>query len=109
VWSPWYWLAFALLTLGGLGQAGFGTMQSAITMLSAPPAMRGRMIGLMSVCIGTGTPLGTLEIGYLALVFGTQWSISANALVGLLLLAPALVVTPLLWRPSASFSVAERK
>jgi MFS family permease len=102
VWSPWYGLAFALLTIGGLGQAGFGTMQSAITMLSAPPAMRGRMIGLMSVCIGTGTPLGTLEIGYLALFFGTQWSISANALVGLLLLAPALVLTPLLWRPTAT-------
>lgn len=109
VWSPWYWLAFALLTLGGLGQAGFGTMQSAITMLSAPPAMRGRMIGLMSVCIGTGTPLGTLEIGYLALFFGTQWSISANALAGLLLLAPALVLTPILWRPTATVPVAERR
>lgn len=108
VWSPWYGLAFALLTIGGMGQAGFGTMQSAITMLSAPPAMRGRMMGLLSVCIGTGTPLGTLEIGALALVFGTQWSISANALAGLLLLTPALVLTPLLWRPSAP-QVADRR
>jgi MFS family permease len=106
VWSPWYVVAFAVLTIGGIGQAGFGTMQSAITMLSAPPAMRGRMMGLMSVCIGTGTPLGTLEIGYLALLLDTQWSISANAMAGLLLLAPALALTPLLWRPSAAVPAA---
>ena len=58
VWSPWYVLSFGLLVLGGAGQAGFGTMQSTITLLSAPPEMRGRMVGLMSVCIGLGTPLG---------------------------------------------------
>lgn len=100
VWSPWYGLAFALLTIGGIGQAGFGTMQSTITMLAAPPAMRGRMVGLMSVCIGAGTPLGTLEIGALAVVFGTQMSISANAIAGLVLMTPALLFTPLLWRPT---------
>ena len=48
VWSPWYGLAFALLAIGGLGQSGFSTMQSAITMLAAPPDMRGRMMGLLS-------------------------------------------------------------
>ena len=55
VWSPWYALAFVLLTAGGIGQAGFGTMQSSITMLSAPRELRGRMMGLMSFCIGVGT------------------------------------------------------
>ncbi len=114
VWSPWYGLTFGLLTIGGVGQAGFGTMQSTITMLAAPPAMRGRMMGLMSVCIGIGTPLGTLEIGALAVVFGamelgsatatfgTQLSISANAVAGLVLLAPALLFTPLLGRPTTT-------
>ena len=34
-WSPWYGLAFFLLVLGGVGQAGFNTLQSPITMLSS--------------------------------------------------------------------------
>jgi MFS family permease len=98
VWAPWYALAFALLALGGCGQAGFSTMQSTITMLVTPPALRGRMMGLLSVCIGASTPLGTLEIGVLAMTFTVQHAIAANALVGLLLLAPAVVLTPLVWQ-----------
>ena len=97
VWSPWYGLAFALLVLGGAGQAGFGTMQSTITMLSAPQEMRGRMVGLMSVCIGIGTPLGALEIGLVAEAFNTPMAISVNAAAGLLLLLPVLFLTPLAW------------
>ncbi|MDA0735486.1 MAG: MFS transporter [Chloroflexi bacterium] len=99
VWSPWYVMAFAVLTVGGIGQAAFGTMQSSITMLSAPRELRGRMLGLMSFCIGVGTPLGTLEIGAVATAFGAPWAISVNALAGLLLLLPA-ALTPLVSRPT---------
>jgi MFS family permease len=98
VWAPWYALAFALLALGGCGQAGFSTMQSTITMLATPPAMRGRMMGLLSVCIGASTPLGTLEIGVLATTFTVQHAIAVNALLGLLLLGPAVALTPLVWQ-----------
>ena len=98
VWAPWYGLAFALLALGGCVQAGFSTMQSTITMLVTPPALRGRMMGLLSVCIGAATPLGTLEIGVLAVTFTVQHAIAVNALVGLLLLGPAVVLTPLVWQ-----------
>jgi MFS family permease len=98
VWAPWYTLAFALLALGGCGQAGFSTMQSTITMLATPSAMRGRMMGLLSVCIGAATPLGTLEIGVLAVTFTVQYAIAVNALAGLLLLAPAVALTPLVWQ-----------
>ena len=97
VWSPWYMLAFLVLIMGGIGQSGFGTMQSTITMLSAPPEMRGRMVGLMSVCIGIGTPLGGLAIGIMAEVFGTPWAITVNATIGLVLLLPSLMFTPLAW------------
>lgn len=111
VWAPWYLLAFGLLVLGGIGQAGFGTMQSTITMLAAPPEMRGRMVGLMSVCIGIGTPLGGLEIGIVASLFSTAWAISVNAAAGLLLLLPALLLTPLATgrtRRVATAAAAER-
>jgi MFS family permease len=99
VWAPWYVLAFVLLAFGGGGQAGFSTMQSTITMLAAPRAMRGRMMGLLSVCIGAATPLGTLEIGLIAATFTIPQAITINALVGLLLLWPAVAWTPLVWQP----------
>jgi hypothetical protein len=53
------------------------------------------MVGLMSFCIGVGTPLGGLEMGLLATRVSSQWAISINALAGLALLIPALVFTPL--------------
>ena len=97
VWSPWYLLAFGVLIIAGVGQSCFGTMQSTITMLSAPPEMRGRMVGLMSVCIGIGTPLGALAIGILAEIYGTPLAITFNAALGLVLLLPALIFTPVAW------------
>ena len=97
-WSPWYAAAFILLALGGFGQAGFSTMQSTITMLSAPPEMRGRMLGLLSVCIGAGTPLGTLEMSAIAVV-STQWAIAGNAVAGLLLLIPVILASSLIRQP----------
>ena len=36
----------------------------------------------------------------MAALFSTQWAISANALAGLILLAPAVLLTPLVWRPT---------
>lgn len=99
VWSPWYVLSFFLLSVAGVGQAGFGTMQSAIAMLAAPPEMRGRMMGVLSECIGIGTILGTLEIGAMAGAFSIQWAISANALAGLILVLPVLAMSSLVNRP----------
>ena len=99
VWSPWYALTFGLLTLGGIAQSGFSTMQSAVTMLATPHDMRGRMMGLLSVCIGVGTPLGALEMGAVAVAVSIQWAIALNALAGMVLLLPAVALTPLLWKP----------
>ena len=99
VWSPWYAMAFCLLAVGGLGNSGFSTMQSAITMLAAPQDMRGRMMGLLSFCIGVGTPLGALEMGLVAEAFMLQGAISANLAAGLILMLPAVVLGPLVWQP----------
>ena len=99
VWSPWYALTFGLLTLSGIFQSGFSTMQSAVTMLATPHDMRGRMMGLLSVCIGAGTPLGALEMGAVAAAVSIQAAIALNAFAGLLLLVPAIALTPLPWKP----------
>lgn len=101
VWSPWYGLAFALLLLSGLGQAGFSTMQSSIMMLSSPPEMRGQMMGLLSFCIGIANLLGALEISAAVSWLALQHTISLHALAGLALLVPAILFTPLVRRPLA--------
>ena len=94
-WAPWYALALLILGIGGMGQSTFGTMQSAITLLAAPPEMRGRMMGVLSQCIGFGTILGGLEMGLVAGQFGIQWSIWVNIMAGILLLAPVLMFSTL--------------
>ena len=99
VWSPWYALAFVLLLVSGLGQAGFSTMQSSIMMLVAPPAMRGQMMGLLSFCIGVANLLGALEIFFVVSVLTLQETISLHALAAMALLIPAIAFTPLIRRP----------
>ena len=101
VWSPWYALAFVLLFVSGLGQAGFSTMQSSIMMLVSPPAMRGQMMGLLSFCIGIANLLGALEISFVVSALSLQNTISLHALVGLTLLGPVMLLTPLVRRPLA--------
>ena len=84
--SPSYWLAFALLVLGGFGTAGFGNMQSTLMLTEAPPEMRSRLMGIVTVCIGTG-PLGILAAGALSDEIGPRAAVIAMAAAGLLLTA----------------------
>lgn len=56
-------------------------------------------MGLLSVCIGAGTPIGAFEMGLMASAVSIQWAIALNALVGFVLLIPAIMFTPLAWKP----------
>lgn len=82
--SPSYWLAFALLVIGGFGTAGFGNMQSTLMLTEAPPDMRSRLMGVVTVCIGTG-PLGQLAAGALSDGLGARGAVLAMAVAGLVL------------------------
>jgi MFS family permease len=89
--SPSYWLAFALLVLGGFGTAGFSNMQSTLMLTEAPPEMRSRLMGVVTVCIGTG-PLGQLAAGALSDELGTRGAVIAMAAVGLVLTGAMVMV-----------------
>jgi predicted MFS family arabinose efflux permease len=52
--SPWYSLAFVLLLIGGLGTAAFSNMQTTLILTEAPSATRSRVMGIVTMCIGTG-------------------------------------------------------
>jgi MFS family permease len=91
--SPGVVPAAAALLLTGLAGAAFATLQATLVYLAAPPEMRPRIMGVLSVCIGTG-PLGFLWLGWLANQIGAP---EATAVTGALGLAMLLALRPL-WR-----------
>jgi len=97
-WSPWFAVSFSLLLLGGLGQAGFSTMQSTILLLESKPEMRGRTMGAQGVVNGMGHLVGGTEIGAIANAFGIGIAIGLNAGAGILLIFLVMVLTPLVKR-----------
>jgi MFS family permease len=80
--SQSYWLALAVLIVGGFGTAGFGNMQTTLMLTEAPAAMRSRLMGIVTVCIGTG-PLGILAAGVLSDQVGPRDAVLTMALLGL--------------------------
>jgi MFS family permease len=86
-WSPWYALSLALQLAIGATDSGFGTMQSAIVLLTAPERAHGRVMGILSACIGT-QPLGSLWIGFLASRMGAPLATGLNAALASILMIP---------------------
>ena len=104
--SPWYPLALAVLFLGGLASAGFVCMQTTITFVATPPAMRSRIMGLLVVCIGFG-PLGILHTGALAEWLGADVAMRLVAGEGLVAIAVCLYYVAALRRSSAQAPVSD--
>lgn len=90
---PFSPIAGLALIFTGLGGAGFSTMQATLVYLASPPDMRSRILGVLSVCIGTG-PIGFVWLGLLADAIGAHWATALNGAVGLL----AMALTRKLWR-----------
>ena len=102
-WSPWFLVSFLLLFSGGVGQAGFSTMQSTILLLSSPAEMRGRIMGSQGLVNGLGHLVGGVEIGAIAQAFSISVAIGFNAGLGLLLMIPVALITPLVRRPVVAY------
>ena len=107
--SPVPWLAATVLFVVGVGGAFYAAMQTTLVITSTPAEVRGRMMGVLSVCIGTG-PLGFYHVGALADWIGAR---DAVALIGLEGLVAAIVVS-LLWpeihrRPAGTARAARRR
>jgi MFS family permease len=91
--APTFALACTLLVIGGIGSAAFANMQTSLIVLHAPPHIRSRLMGLLTVCIGMG-PLGILVIGFLADRLGPLLAVDIMALAGLV----AVSAIGLVWR-----------
>jgi MFS family permease len=86
-------LAASVLLLTGLANAGFSIMQATLVYLAAPPEMRSRVFGVLSVCIGVGM-VGFLHLGWLAGIIGATWAIMTIGAEGLVV----LLLTRRWWR-----------
>lgn len=84
--APWFWACCALLMAGGVGISVYSNVQTTIALAESPPAMRSRVMGILTVAIGTW-PLGMLLSGWLADRIGPLWALGALGLAGLLWLA----------------------
>lgn len=81
--SPYLALACAIMLGGGFGSAAFANMQTALIVLHTPGHVRSRLMGLLTVCIGTA-PLGLLLIGALADRFGPVLALEIMGVCGLI-------------------------
>jgi MFS family permease len=91
--APFFSLACALLVFGGFGSAAFANMQTSLIITYAPPHIRSRLMGLLTVCIGAG-PVGILLVGALADMLGPLNAVDTIELTGLVAVAGAGII----WR-----------
>jgi MFS family permease len=91
--APFFSLACALLMIGGFGSAAFANMQTSLIITHAPPHIRSRLMGLLTVGIGAG-PVGILLVGALASILGPLNAVDTIELTGLVAVAAA----GLIWR-----------
>lgn len=88
-----YELSLLITFVAGFGVAGFTTMQATLPYVLSPPEMRARVMGVLSVCVGTG-PIGMLNIGLMAEWLGAAAALTIAGIEGLI----ALTIAVLVWR-----------
>jgi MFS family permease len=94
VFSLSRWFEFSLLVLffAGLGFSRFAVSQGTIPFLAAPPELRSRVMGALTLGIGIGQ-FGMIYVGLLADWLGAPTAVLITAAEGL----AALVVTAMIW------------
>ncbi len=83
----------AVLFCVGLAGACFSTMQNTLIYSVAPPRMRGRLFGVLVICIGTGL-IGFSNIGLMGEWFGGSAAIRIVAVEGII----PLLILGIGWR-----------
>lgn len=91
--SPGPWSAGLAVLVAGYGTGFFATMQATLIFTLAPPEMRSRLMGLLTVCIGTA-PLGFAHVGLLADWLGPEPALLVIAVEGLVASLAAWLLWP---------------
>lgn len=95
--SNYYALSVTLLVATGIMQAFFSVLQSTILLTLASVEMRGRVMGLLSLCIGAA-PLGIFGAGVIADLIGAPYIVRLGGVVSVIVVFIILLFTPSLRR-----------
>src|SRR5262245_24940622 len=102
--GPWMqrvgqaWLVLALTNspfkLGLISSLQFAPTCNTVLQLTAPEALRGRIMSLYAVVFAGVTPFGALTVGYVAEQLGTPAACAVGGVGGLL----SVAILTMLWR-----------
>ena len=95
--SEIFLLSLVFLWMAGFGMASYTSMQTTLFVASAPPQLRGRVIGTASMALG-GNPLGALSVGVTAELLGAPIATTLMSVEGLFALSAVVLAWPELRR-----------
>ncbi len=95
--SPWFYLSMALMVIVGFANVCSHALVQTVIQTYSPPEFRGRAIALfhMSQVVMT---VGSMVIGSLAALCGTEWSVALMGSAGVLAMLSVHVALPRAWR-----------
>ena len=88
-----FWMSLLMMSFGGFGIAGFSAMQSALILAHAPPQMRSRIMGILTMCIGS-SPIGVILVGILVNYTTASTGVFIMAILGAILILLAAFFWP---------------
>ena len=91
VFSKVLFVSILLMIIGGFGMAGFGTLQSILIISSSDQKIRGRVLGILAITIGT-QPIGAFLLGYYSREYGSVNAVKISVLIAMILLIAVTIL-----------------
>ena len=89
--SEFLFVSILLMLIGGFGMAGFGTFQSILIISSAEQKIRGRVLGILAITIGT-QPIGAFILGYFSREYGSVTAVKISVVIAMVILTLVTIV-----------------
>ena len=89
--SEFLFVSILLMLIGGFGMAGFGTLQSILIISSAEQKIRGRVLGILAITIGT-QPIGAFILGYFSREYGSVTAVKISVFIAMVILTLVTIV-----------------
>lgn len=91
--SPWFNLSMALMVIVGFANVCSHALVQTVLQTYAPPEFRGRTIALFHMGQVVMT-LGSMFLGALAALWGTQWAVASMGVAGALAMLAIQIILP---------------
>ena len=89
--SKVFFVSILLMIIGGFGMAGFGTLQSILIISASDQKIRGRVLGILAITIGT-QPIGAFLLGYYSREYGSVNAVKISVLIAMILLIAVTIL-----------------